>query len=443
MPFTRRSFIRHSAITVAGTGILAAVPMELLAKLRKNTSSNNTINVALIGCKGMGWSNLTSMLKNPEVKCVALCDIDNTVLNQRLQDLQKINLKPVVYNDYRKLLTDKSIDAVIIATPDHWHCLQMVDACAAGKDVYVEKPVSNSIREAQLMVQAAKKYGRAVQVNQWQRSQDHFKNAIEFVRSGKLGKISITKAWMYRGGSTPLPVVANEPVPPGVDYNLWLGPAPKRPFNKNRFHYEFRWFWDYAGGLMTDWGVHLIDMILHGMNAEAPKSIVASGGKFVFPEDARQTPDVQTVIYNYDNFQMTWEHTLAMGSGNYGLQHGIAFLGDKGTLLLNRAGWEVRPDKVKNEVKMEAVAWQAQSDNGLDKHTANFINVVQSRKFDQLNCPIEAGARVAINCHMGNIAQRTGERIFWDASKNKFNTAKATALVTPGYHNGWKLPVVG
>jgi len=124
MPFTRRSFIRHSAITVAGTGILAAVPMELLAKLRKNTSSNNTINVALIGCKGMGWSNLTSMLKNPEVKCVALCDIDNTVLNQRLQDLQKINLKPVVYNDYRKLLTDKSIDAVIIATPDHWHCLQ-------------------------------------------------------------------------------------------------------------------------------------------------------------------------------------------------------------------------------------------------------------------------------------------------------------------------------
>ncbi|HWJ91052.1 MAG TPA: Gfo/Idh/MocA family oxidoreductase, partial [Flavisolibacter sp.] len=247
---------------------------------------------------------------------------------------------------------------------------------------------------------------------------------------------------MYRGGTTPLPVVPNEPVPPGVDYTMWLGPAPKRPFNKNRFHYEFRWFWDYAGGLMTDWGVHLIDMVLMGMNADVPKSVVAQGGKFVFPDDARETPDLQTVLYDYGNFQLTWEHNMGSGLGLYGLQHGIAFIGENGTLLLNRGGWEVRPDKNKDQPKMEAVSWQPSTDRGLDKHMVNFVEAIKSRKKESLNCPIEAGARVAINAHMGNIAQRTGERIFWNAGQNKFLQPKADQLVRPEYHNGWKLPGV-
>src|SRR4030095_16238398 len=178
------------------------------------------------------------------------CDVDSNVLNQRNEELGKINIKPTLYTDYRKLLENKDVDAVIVATPDHWHCLQMIDACAAGKDVFLEKPVSNSIYEAQLMVRAARRYNKIVQVAQWQRSQQHFQNAIEFVRSGKLGKISSAKTWMYRGGTTPLPVLPNEPVPVGVDYAMWLGPAQKRPFNKNRFHYEFRWFLDYAGGFV-------------------------------------------------------------------------------------------------------------------------------------------------------------------------------------------------
>jgi predicted dehydrogenase len=236
---------------------------------------------------------------------------------------------------------------VIVATPDHWHCLQMVDALAAGKDVFVEKPVSNSIHEAQAMVAAANRYNKIVQVAQWQRSQQHFADAIAFVHSGKLGKIASTKAWMYRGGTTALPPVPNEVPPAGVDYNMWLGPAQKRTFNKNRFHYEFRWFWDYAGGLMTDWGVHLIDMVLLGMKADVPKSVSASGGKYIFPADARETPDVLTAVYDFGDFQMTWEHNMATSVGLYGLQHGIAFIGENGTLLLNRNGWEVRPDKVK------------------------------------------------------------------------------------------------
>lgn len=442
MTVSRRNFLRQTAIITMGAGVVAAIPMEVLAAIRKRVAPSDIIRVGLIGCKGQGWSNLTSMLKMSEVQCAAICDIDQTILTQRKTELQKINNQPVVYTDYRKLLENKDIDVVIVATPDHWHCLQMIDAVAAGKDVFVEKPVSNSVYEAQLMVTAANRYNKIVQVAQWQRSQQHFKDAIAFVHSGKLGKISAAKAWMYRGGTTALPVINNEPVPGGVDYQLWLGPAPKRPFNKNRFHYEFRWFWDYAGGLMTDWGVHLIDMVLEGMKAEVPKSVMATGGKYVFPTDARETPDILTAVYDYGDFQMTWEHNMATGVGLYGLQHGIAFIGENGTLLLNRGGWEVRPDKVKDVPKMEAVSWQPQTDRGLDKHTVNFIQAVRAKDKSLLNCSIEAGARVAINSHMGNIAYRTGEKIIWDADKNKFLDADADRLVKPDYQNGWKLPKI-
>jgi len=438
----RRHFLRNTLVTGLGTGIAAAVPMEVLAALRGRVSPSDVIRVGLIGCKGQGWNNITSLLRMSEVQCTALCDVDQNILSQRKADLEKINIRPTLYTDYRKLLANKDIDAVVIATPDHWHCLIMTDAIAAGKDIFQEKPVANSIYEAQQMLAAANHSNRIVQVAQWQRSQQHFQDAIAFVHSGKLGKISSAKAWMYRGGTTPLPVVPNEPVPAGVDYNMWLGPAEKRPFNKNRFHYEFRWFWDYAGGLMTDWGVHLIDMVLMGMKADVPKSVTASGGKYVFPSDARETPDVMTALYNYGDFQMTWEQNLSTGVGLYGMQHGIAFIGHNGTLLLNRGGWEVRPDKEKDKPLMEAVAWQAQSDKGLDKHTANFIEAVKTRKKGLLNCPIEAGVRVAVNSHMGNIAYRTGETILWDAAANKFAQKEAERLRIPDYHNGWKLPKV-
>lgn len=440
MPLNRRSFIRHTSVAALGSGVLAAVPMDLLASVRKNTPASDRINVALIGCRGMGWTNLTAMLRQPGVQCTALCDIDSNVLNQRKAELEKLGSKPTLYTDHRRVLESKDVDAVIIATPDHWHCIQMVDACAAGKDVYVEKPIANSIREAEVMVAAVKKYNRVVQVNQWQRSQQHFQNAVDYVHSGKLGKITMTKAWMFRANTDPLPVLPNEPVPAGVDYDRWLGPAQKRPFNKNRFHFDFRWFWDYAGGIMTDWGVHLIDIVLMGMKAEAPKSVVAIGGKQLFPTDARETPDTQSVIYDYGDFIMSWEHSMASGSGNFGLGHGIAFFGEKGTLVLNRQGWEVKPYSDKNEAKIDTVSWQPRKDNGPEKHTANFIEVVRSRDTSKLNCPIEAGARAAINSHMGNIAQRTGKKISWDADKNSFTSSRANKLLSPEYHNGWKLP---
>ncbi len=440
MNFSRRLFIRQAGLAAVGSTVLAAIPMEILAKLRKPVSPADVINVGLIGCKGQGWANLTSILKNSEVLCTAICDIDDAIINQRLADLAKINIKPAVYKDYRKLLEDKNIHAVIIGTPDHWHCLQLVDACAAGKDAFVEKPIANSIEEARIMVDAVKKSNRVVQVGQWQRSQQHFKDAVAYVQSGKLGRIVRCKTWQYNGNIKALPPLPDEAVPAGVDYDMWLGPAQKRPFNKNRFHYEFRWFWDYAGGTMTDWGVHLIDIVLMGMKPGDPLSIVGSGGKYSFPGDARETPQVQTAVYDFGNFELSWEHTMGIGGGLYGLWHGIAFIGENGTLVVNRTGWDVRPEKVNNVDKIPAVAWQPSVDRGLDKHTVNFVEVMKSRKIEDLNCPIEAGAKVATISHMGNIAFRTGQKIYWDSNKKAFSDKQVNKLLKPVYHNGWKIP---
>lgn len=442
MNIHRRSFLKHASIISLGSGVVAAIPVEILATMRKYVAPGDKINAGVIGCRGQGWSNLTSLLRMPEVTCTAICDVDTQVLNNRKADLEKLGIKPTIYHDYRQLLDDKKVDFVIIATPDHWHCLQMIDACKAGKPMLLEKPVSNSVGEAQLMLTAAKKYNALIQVNQWQRSQQHFKDAISYVHSGKLGTINNCRAWMYRGGTTALPVHPNEPVPAGINYKAWLGPAPDRTFNKNRFHYEFRWYWDYAGGLMTDWGVHLIDMVIMGMQSGTPRSIQASGGKYIFPRDARETPDLQTAIYDYGDHQLIWEHNMDTGLGPWGRQHGISFTGENGTLLLSRAGWEVRADKVKGVEKMQPVNWQPASDHGLHKHTENFIAAVKSRNGSLLNCPIEAGVEAAIHAHMGNIALRSNEKISWDDKLQKFATSRAQDLHTATYHNGYTLPKI-
>jgi predicted dehydrogenase len=259
------------------------------------------------------------------------------------------------------------------------------------------------------------------------------------VQSGKLGTVAQTKTWMYNGHGI-LPAAEDAAVPTGVDYTMWLGPANKRAFNPNRFHYNFRWYWDYAGGLMTDWGVHLVDMVLLGMQTQTPKSISSFGGHIAYPNDARETPDTQTALYDFGTFQMSWEHTMGRQYGLYGMGHGISFTGNNGTLLLNRDGWEVRPEMENKQPKLEAIAWQKRADNGLDLHTVNFIEAVKADNASKLNCSIEAGAAVAKVCHMGNMALRAKQQINWNIELNKFDQKIANQLMTPEYHNGWKLP---
>ncbi|MEM9078121.1 MAG: Gfo/Idh/MocA family oxidoreductase [Bacteroidota bacterium] len=446
---TRRNFMRKSTLFAAGLGTSFVFPIELLASLRKKVSPNDYIQVGLIGCKGMGFSNLLSMLKMSDVQVVALCDVDKTVLENKVEELKKANIKkPKLYGDYRKMLEDKDIDVVIIGTPDHWHCLQLTDALMAGKDAYCEKPIANSVQECEIMLKHVMNSDRMVQIGQWQRSQPHFRDAIDFVHSGKLGQIRLAKAWAYQGWMKPLTVVPDSAVPSGVDYDMWLGPAPKRTFNQNRFHFNFRWFWDYAGGLMTDWGVHLLDYALYGMKASRPKSVMALGGKFAYPNDASETPDTLQTVFEFDQFSMLWEHATGIDGGNYGRNHGIAFIGNMGTLVLDRNGWEVIPEKEfqgwgKEGIdRMERIPLKMSNGaNGLDLHTQNFIEAVKTRKSSILNAPIQVGYDTAIVSHMGNVAYKTGNRIYWDEEKNKFTEENANQFLKATYHNGWKMPV--
>lgn len=439
---SRRNFLKNSTIVMSSVGMTPYLYQP--KSFSRSVSPSDKIRFGVIGCKGMGWSNMRSHLQMDQVDCIALCDVDQSVLDERTQDVyDRRNMKPDQYGDYRQLLERQDIDAVIIGTPDHWHCKMLIDALDAGKHVYCEKPLANSIGECNAMLKAAKGSDKMVQIGQWQRSGSHYRQAIEFLHTGKLGNIRLVKTWAYQGWMKPVNVVPDEPIPEGVDYDMWLGPAPKRPFNKNRFHFNFRWFWDYAGGLMTDWGVHEIDIALYAMQVLAPISVMASGGKLAYPDDASETPDTLQTVFEYENFNMLWEHATGIDGGNYGKTEGIAFIGNNGTLVVNRQGWEVIPEKSRKEeileYKMEAIPYQPRQTNYLDQHTENFVEAIEKNDQSILKCGIESGSVAAINAHMGNVAYKTQSKVFWDKKTGKFRSAAANELVMADYHNGWSL----
>jgi predicted dehydrogenase len=445
----RRKFIKGAGTAIAG-GLLYSPAVA--TALNKPMMANDTINIGVIGCNGMGWANTHSLLKIKEVQLTGICDVDENVLKNRMSDYGKLRTnKPKTYSDYRELLADKDLDAVVIGTPDHWHCRIMVDAVMAGKHVYVEKPVANSIAECNIMMAAQEKSGKIVQAGQWQRSGPHYRKAVDIVRSGVLGKIRLVKVWAYQGWMKPVLVVPDTPAPSGVNYDMWLGPAPKRPFNQNRFHFNFRWFWDYAGGLMTDWGVHEIDIALYAMQANAPISVMAAGGKLAYPDDASETPDTLQAIFQYENFSMLWEHATGIDNGPYNRREGIAFIGNNGTLVVDRGGYEVIVEKQAEgysawgKPKMELIeAYKKPNElNYLDLHTQNFVDAIRKNDQSSLNTPIRSGSVAAINAQMGNIAYRTGTKVFWDTKNGKFmNNPEADKFIVPQYHNGWQLPVI-
>lgn len=438
----RRDFIRDSSA-------LAAAALGLGVAHGKTVARNDRLQIVVIGCNGMGWSNTESLLKMGDVDLVAISDVDRSVIDRRLNDYKSLrDNRPAVYGDYRELLARADVDAVVIGTPDHWHCLQMVDAVRAGKDVYVEKPVANSIEECRVMVEAARASGRVVQTGQWQRSGPHYQRARDIVRSGALGNIRLVKTWAYQGWMKPVPVEPDGPAPAGVDYAMWLGPAPMRPFNPNRFHFDFRWFWDYAGGLMTDWGVHEIDIALWVMDATTPRSVMASGGKLAYPDDAAETPDTLQAVFEYPEFNMLWEHATGIDLGSYRLSEGIAFIGNNGTLVVHRGGFAVYPEREfvgwgkEGPPKMEPIDAGRPPDgvSYLDLHTRNFVEAVKAGDPGLLATPIESGSLAAINAQMGNIAFRTGDKIYWDGDKGTFeDNLAANDLARAHYHNGWTL----
>lgn len=436
--FDRRSLLAGGLAASATT----LMPLGEAFAQRRRVSANDKVQVGLIGCKGMGWSNLTAMLKGSDVEAVALCDVDLNVLTARGTELQKASGRaPKLYGEYRRMLDDKSIDAVIIATPDHWHALQLTDAMSAGKDAYCEKPLGNSIAECRAMVAAKQRHNRVVQVGQWQRSNQHWADAIAHVHSGGIGRVRKVKAWAYIGWKKNLPPQPDQAVPAGVNYDRWLGPAPQRPFNPNRFHFTWRWYWDYAGGLMTDWGVHLIDIALLGMKAQVPRSVSSLGGAYGYPVTAMETPDTQTALYDFGDYAVEWEHAIGIGQGPYGGGgHGVAFVGETGTLVVDRDKWWVTPETSDGKAMTAQIPATPASDKGLDRHTADFIACLKDRARTPA-CPIESAANTAIVCQMGNIAWRTGREVHWDAKAGNFKgDTEANALITPRYRAPYRLP---
>ena len=447
-PGSRRKFLKESL----GFGAAAlAAPAASAASAERVDGANERMRIGLIGCGGMGRGNLRDFTKLPGIQCVALCDVDDAqVAKAQKEILDADGVKQTAEfttRDFRQVLDRKDIDAVIVATPDHWHALPTILACQAGKDVYVEKPLSVSIAEGRVMVNAARKHDRVVQMGTHQRSATHYADAVEYVKSGKLGNIRLVRAWAYLDWKGETPVVPDEPVPDGVDYNMWLGPAPARPFNKNRFHFTFRWYWDYSGGLMTDWGAHMIDIANWAMGIKAPSSAVSFGGKYGYPNDAMETPDTQQVVWAYPTFSMIWEHAIGIGRGPEAREHGVAFVGEFGTLVIDRAGWEVyaETDRIEKRLREYKRAGLPRQSSGNEeyhlKHVRDFVECTKSR--ERPKADVEIGHNSMIACHLGNMAQRLGRMIRWDVEKEQvIGDPEAQKMVMRAYRAPWALPKV-
>jgi predicted dehydrogenase len=443
---SRRRFLKESVAGTAGAVLAAsAVRTASAASQDRVAGANRRIRLGLIGCGGMGVSDLRAALRSG-AQCIALCDVDDEQSAKAREGLAKDFQQNVdlVTRDFRRVIDRADVDAVIVGTPDHWHALPTVLACQAGKDVYVEKPLSLSIGEGRVMVDAARRHQRVVQMGTQQRSAPHYADAVEYVKSGQLGKIRLVKAWAYQDWMGNIPVVPDNAPPPSVDYDLWLGPAPKRPFNKNRFHFNFRWYYDYSGGLMTDWGAHMIDIANWGMGVKAPSAAVSVGGKFGFPDDAEETPDTQQALWELDGFSMVWEHATAIGQGPYSRDHGVAFHGNSGVLVVDRGGWEVFPETVTERGKAKAYRAPGvprRGSGGRDYHLAhvqNFLECMDSRQTPRSD--VEIGHNSMIACHLANIAFRLKRRVNWDAAAERVvGDPEAQALVMARYREPWSL----
>jgi len=446
----RRNFIEDSGCLAASTAGIATWPAlhpAVRTARGEAVAPSETIRVALVGCGGQGSYDLDVFMRSPEVAVAALCDVDQRHLNRTAEKVEKkYGKKPTTTVDFHPILERNDVDVVIIGTPDHWHAIPFVYACMAGKDVYCEKPLCHNFKEGRAMVSAARRYKRVSQIGTQQRSGEHFQKAVKLVQDGKLGKISLTRTWNF---SNEAPNGCGKPndregVPDGVDYDRWLGPAPKRPFNRARFHRTFRWFYDYAAGMIGDWTVHLQDIIHWAMGVTAPRSVHAAGGKFTL-DDIRDTPDTLLMTYEFDSPHGPFIQFYEMRKGNnHGIGgdpgHGMQFHGTDATLYLDRGGFQVIP-----EHQRTAAIKSGSSDQNWP-HVQDFLKCVKSRA--RCISDVETGHTSTAVCHLGNISYKLGRKIFWDApsetvvDQKGHPDAEANALLGREYREGYELPKV-
>jgi predicted dehydrogenase len=448
---TRRDFVGDALHAATGAALWAAASGRLAAGAgaddpQPRVSANDKIVIALIGCGSQGRSDLGALLRLREVECAALCDVDEHRLSETAGSVADLRgRKPDTYRDFRRVLERKDVQAVVVATPDHWHALPTVLACQAGKDVYVEKPLATSIAEGRVMVRAARRYDRIVQVGTQQRSAGHFQEAVDIVRSGELGKMRFVRTWCCLDWLGPLGNPADRKPPDYVDYDMWLGPAPARPFNPMRFHENFRYFWDYSGGLQVDWGAHMIDVALWALGG-TPLRASAGGGKPAYPNDIRETPDTQLSQIEMKGYPLLWEHMIGAGLGPWQREHGVEFHGENGVLVVDRGGYEVVPETdamsgTGRVYRMKGQPRRPASEDFHFAHVRNFVACLKTRETPAAD--VEAGHLSIIPSHLANISIRLGRGVAWDAAKEEIpGDPEAQRLVGRAYRSPWALPQV-
>lgn len=416
--------------------------------------ANERLQVGYIGVGNRGTQVHEAFLEHGDQVTVGLCDLRDEYMafNAKIS-----RATPKKFKDYRKLLEDRDVEAVVISTPDHWHALQFIDACNAGKDVYVEKPLSLTVVEGRKMVEAAERTRRVTQVGIQRRSSKFLQEAVDLVRSGGLGHVSIAKGWHLQNeapngiGNPPDEKPMNE-----AEWDQWLGPAPKVPYNRNRMYYRFRWFFHYSGGQVTNFGVHYMDMLRWALGKEAPRAVTAMGGKFAV-KDNREIPDTMEAMWDFDGSMITFnQHNVNAAPGN--IQGAdMEIRGTRGTMYLHSSRWEVVPEKntdlelpartpvdrntersYRPSMKTAMEARQSKGSSDTAFHTRNFIDCVKSRA--KCNCDVLEGHRSTAATLLANIALKTKSYLEWDPRTEKFtNNAAANRLLHYAYRAPYKL----
>jgi predicted dehydrogenase len=422
------------------------------ASYEKIQGANDRVQVGFIGYGLIGAKHVADFKNHRDVDLAAMCEVYQPRLEQ---GLAACGPKARGYRDFRKLLEDRDVLAVVVSTPDHWHALQTILACAAGKDVYVEKPMTLFVREGRWMIAAARRYRRVVQVGTQQRSGPHYRSARDLLRRGHIGKVHSIRMSAFRNVMPGFGRPSGSAPPGGLDYDLWLGPAPRRPYTAHRALYHFRWFWDYSGGQMTNLGAHEIDVAQWFMDVAGPAAVSSSGGRLCLEDDG-ETPDTQDALFEYPGFTAIWSHREAGAGRRSG---GTEFIGTKGSLVISRAGFEVLPDMridpegqipvfaghpaggpvrsgSKPEPWTEPLKQRGSSDEQFDLHVRNFLDCVKSRQRPVAD--VEEGHRTATACHMANISLRLGRKLRWDAEKEEIlYDREANSRLERTYRKPW------
>ncbi len=441
----RRQFLQDSAALAASLSAFEVAATRARAQetpaqdqpkeAPKRVGPNDQIRVAVLGVKGRGMEHIASYLKLKDCRVTTICDVDRKVIGPANKLVGAVyGSEPKYVQDLRRVFDDPEIDAVSIATPNHWHSLATIWACQAGKDVYVEKPVSHNVFEGRKAVEAARKYDRIVQAGTQCRSHKGIQDAIAFLRSGKLGEIYMAKGLCYK----PRGSIGHKPdgaVPEGLDYDLWVGPAEKTPFNPNKLHYNWHWIWNTGNGDLGNQGIHQMDLARWGLNKnEFPKSVQSSGGRYGYKDDG-QTPNTQATAFEFDDCLLQFEVRGLLTNAEEQVKIGDIFYGTEGILAITSyQDWQTYLGP-----KLE----KGPGGKGVGDHFANFLQAVRSRDAKSLNGDIEEGHLSSAYCHLGNIAYRLGRKLQINPSTESFvHDAEADAMLTREYRDGFKVPSV-